>query len=380
MKIKRIIEFDLLKTLFFKQRACIIDNFVHRLHYQATAIILIVFCLFGMSRQFFGTPIQCDPSLGIDVSDDDDLDDPVAQFVKMINHFCWIQSTFSVRSSWKKKVDVEVPYPGIDINSDPSLKTYHSYYQWVCFFLLTQSIMFCVPHFIWKQSESSIVHKLVNGLDQKIMNIDDRKKRIDLTTQYLSKTVVHYDTKFMVYTISEILNLCNIIVQFMLVDWFLGGQFAFYGLSAITFTGYTDFPLSYDPMMKVFPRQTKCTFYQFGSSGDIQRHDSLCVLPINILYEKVYLFLWFWFIILAFLSALSLIYRIILIFSFQLRLHSLKIRTKYTKRKDLKEILKSCSISGWFVLILIAKNMENKNFQQVIARLKVKLNEQQRYR
>jgi hypothetical protein len=43
---------------------------------------------------------------------------------------------------------------------------------------------------------------------------------------------------------------------------------------------------------------TKCTFYKFGGSGTIQRFDSLCVLSMNIVNEKIYIFLWFWFIIL----------------------------------------------------------------------------------
>ena len=63
-----------------------------------------------------------------------------------------------------------------------------------------------------------------------------------------------------------------------------------------------------DPMARVFPRVTKCTFKKFGlnfifisnififmvqilnlfakgPSGTLQTHDSLCVLPVNIINE-----------------------------------------------------------------------------------------------
>lgn len=63
-----------------------------------------------------------------------------------------------------------------------------------------------------------------------------------------------------------------------------------------------------DPMLEVFPRITKCTFHKYGASGSIQKHDALCVLALNILNEKIYIFLWFWFIILALLSACAIIY------------------------------------------------------------------------
>ena len=38
---------------------------------------------------------------------------------------------------------------------------------------------------------------------------------------------------------------------------------------------------------KVFPRLTKCTFYNYGASGTLQAHDALCVLGLNIINEKV---------------------------------------------------------------------------------------------
>ncbi len=40
-------------------------------------------------------------------------------------------------------------------------------------------------------------------------------------------------------------------------------------------------------LLQVFPRLTKCTFYNYGSSGTIQAHDALCVLALNIINEKV---------------------------------------------------------------------------------------------
>ncbi|VVC93537.1 unnamed protein product [Leptidea sinapis] len=60
--------------------------------------------------------------------------------------------------------------------------------------------------------------------------------------------------------------------------------------------------------IEVFPRITKCTFHKFGASGTIQKHDALCVLALNILNEKIFIFLWFWLIILSIVSGLALVY------------------------------------------------------------------------
>ena len=40
-----------------------------------------------------------------------------------------------------------------------------------------------------------------------------------------------------------------------------------------------------DPMARIFPRVTKCTFNKFGPGDGLMRRDALCVLPVNIVNE-----------------------------------------------------------------------------------------------
>jgi hypothetical protein len=60
-------------------------------------------------------------------------------------------------------------------------------------------------------------------------------------------------------------------------------------------------------MIYVFPRMTKCTFHKFGTSGNIEKHDALCILPLNIVNEKIYIFIWFWLLLLGLLTFLILV-------------------------------------------------------------------------
>lgn len=92
-----------------------------------------------------------------------------------------------------------------------------------------------------------------------------------------------------------------------MTDKFLGGAFLSYGTDVIRFSNMNQ-ENRIDPMVAVFPRVTKCTFHKYGASGSIQTHDALCVLALNILNEKIYIFLWFWFIIVAVLSVLAVAY------------------------------------------------------------------------
>ena len=102
------------------------------------------------------------------------------------------------------------------------------------------------------------------------------------------------------------------------VNFFLGGVFMTYGTDVINFMSMEDKDRS-DPMMEVFPRVTKCTFHKYGASGTIQKLDALCVLGLNIINEKIYITLWFWFVILALISILFFLYRAMTIMMPQLR-------------------------------------------------------------
>ena len=52
----------------------------------------------------------------------------------------------------------------------------------------------------------------------------------------------------------------------------------------------------HDPKDEIFPKVAKCIFHKFGPSGSIMRHDALCVLPLNIMNEKIFAFLWYWWV------------------------------------------------------------------------------------
>ena len=70
-----------------------------------------------------------------------------------------------------------------------------------------------------------------------------------------------------------------------------------------------------DPMSRVFPRMTKCIYTNHGPSGTKQIHDSLCMLPMNVINEKIYVFIWFWLVFLICITGLNIVYHAVLLFS-----------------------------------------------------------------
>ena len=62
-------------------------------------------------------------------------------------------------------------------------------------------------------------------------------------------------------------------------------------------------------MCSVFPTVTSCNIPNVGAGGGEQMHNGLCVLTQNIINEKIYLVLWWWYAFLAPITVLFIGYR-----------------------------------------------------------------------
>ena len=185
------------------------------------------------------------------------------------------------------------------------------------------------------------------------------------------------------YIFCEFLCLINVMGQIWYNDWFFDGQFLTYGLEVLrrgsqglesalaAAESQPNISVSPNesinthtaearlhPMLLMFPRITKCTFYDYGSSGDIQRKNALCLLPMNVLNEKIYLGLWVWYLVLFVLLLVVITYRMLLLFSVQWRAHCLRSRCPLSNENDLLCICKLGDIGDWFFWYMLAANLE----------------------
>lgn len=127
------------------------------------------------------------------------------------------------------------------------------------------------------------------------------------------------------------------------MDTFLGGAFLTYGTDVLKFSNMNQEQRT-DPMIEVFPRVTKCTFHKFGASGTIQKLDALCVLALNILNEKIYIFLWFWFIILAVFSGIAVLYSMAIVLMPSTRETILRKRFKFGTSTTVSTLIRKTQV------------------------------------
>jgi innexin len=197
-----------------------------------------------------------------------------------VNNYCWTNGTFTV---------------------DKNTFRYHNYYQYVSLFLLLQATMFYIPHLIWTQIDSG------NSLE----NIHDISDKFSFLRKYI-----------IIFT----LYVAIVTIQFPLLSYFLETNY-------LTF-GYILAKKGYRTVKSLFPIISKCSYYAIGFSGDKEYNNAQCILTLNTLNDKLFVFLWFWFIVLLIIDLVYLLQLVIITTSTRGRIAIFNIYYNFDKHSN----------------------------------------------
>ena len=200
--------------------------------------------------------------------------------------------------------------------------------------MLFQAFMFKVPNIVWKLLNGGAgvsLDKIVKlSEDTQCGSPDDRQEAIHNLALYLDKWLTTYQeykhnifvrakqrmSKVCFFICSrrggtyllglflgvKVLYLANVIGQFFILNAFMATEYNLYGFEVIE-SLVANRPMKESPR---FPRVTLCDF-EIRQLQNLQRWTVQCVLPVNLFNEKIFIFLWFWFCMVAFLAAFSLV-------------------------------------------------------------------------
>ncbi|CAF0918884.1 unnamed protein product [Rotaria sordida] len=302
------------------------DDFVDRLNYRYTVILLNVFSAIVTNRQFSSKQIQCwVPAMFTSGYED------------YTNHICYITNTYYVNQTQK------IPGTRAERQSLQLL-----YYQWIPFILCFLSILFYIPNLFWQSLmsrsgldvkdiiEAGKSYKSIDRMDKrrKIMNyiiasidefIDDpRRGRENRHISLLKRIQAIFCCMYgkfqgnyfmMVYLLTKILYVFNSIGQLALLNEMLGIKYYRYGLELlqklILLIQNQPLQQSYrqqSGLSKYFPKVTLCDFEvrEPNHLYNSHRYTVECVLPNNLLFEQLFTFLFFWYTMIVILNIISL--------------------------------------------------------------------------
>lgn len=122
-------------------------------------------------------------------------------------------------------------------------------------------------------------------------------------------------------------------------------------------------------MDQFFPKLTKCFLRRFGPSGTIELRDRLCVLPLNLVNEKIFVVLWFWLLMLTFVSTLAVLFRVLVFSARPLRTVMIMGQVRNVKRSVVSSVVKRFGFGNWFILYLLGKNLNPRIYKELILEL-----------
>ena len=340
----------------YVQDKAVIDNAIFRLHYRFTSVFFFGACIVISIFDLLGKPIHCTLNSVVDPN--------------VLNTFCWINGTYSL-------IDAKSPdkhcllngqlYPGLGAEEEWTQRRLHSYYQWVPFVLFLQGILFHLPHRLWKQHEHGKIRHLTAGIRGHIVgDSETRKSQCETLSHHLQPTLNSHLRFALAHITCETLNFVNAIANIYLIDRFLNGLFLGYGTKVIQY--FKNENSLCNPMIEVFPRMAACDYKQGGPSGGADFISAQCLLPLNNVHDKIYIFLWFWLIILSVVSGLALVYRIVTLLLPVARTFILRLRPN-AMTSATEKTLCSLSFGDYFLLSLLAKNIEGFLFNDLLEDL-----------
>ncbi|EGT45413.1 hypothetical protein CAEBREN_29915 [Caenorhabditis brenneri] len=306
-------------------KAAKLYEFYDRLH-LFTVYLLGFFVLLTGAKQHFGNPIDC-----MLPKQHDDL----KSWKEYIHNFCMFYGTFRYQ---------------LDDNNSSSFGSYTddatvNYYQWVPFFLAFQVCCFLLPFWCWAYMQKLIYIDMAfiveyAGKINSEKTFEKTKEKVDRIVSYMHDhfkyrrahkmgyfSWITFNSAFpsVLYTLTKLFFITNVIVQMKLIAKFLDVESWTWGFDLLKKFMYPpprlhDFYAFSDKKkfaavladgdfnrFQYFPILVGCEYQLQESVDRFVNHKTQCIIPMNVINEKIFVGIYFWFLVLTALSIMGTI-------------------------------------------------------------------------
>lgn len=278
-------------------------------------------------------------------------------------------SHFNAEAQVKEEyVNVCLSYPYL---AEEGGRRYILFYRWVHWSFLLLTGFFYLPRKVSKNFENVKCKKVLEDLHKGAETYDQKEAEIvEKAHRYMCYNIRTHNGLYWKYLVVNALALFIDIIAMVFFDFVLQGRFIWYG--------YMSYPFTRDPwkftdhMSQTFPPFVWCELSPDNQLVSLRTEKFGCHLTVMELYEKVFLGLWLWLILLIFITSCYIIFLLSLLLP-NVRLLLLRfskprhISTKITAL--IQDVLKVSKIGDVFMLYRLRQHMSHARFYEVMVKL-----------
>ena len=248
---------------------------------------------------------------------------------------------------------------------------YLLFYRWIHWTLLVLAAIYYIPRKISKNSENPKVKKLIEDLAVHCPRYDHvERDLVDRAAKFIALNLNTHNGLYFKYLACNVVALIIDIFCFQALDFVLQGRFITYGWMAYP---YQRDPVNFsDYMSRTFPPFSMCTIDSTNKLVGRRTENLGCHLTVMELYEKVFLCIWLWLII---LTTATVVYIIFLGFMWlpYFRILLLKVAKPPNAKENVSDtivnVLRSCKIGDVYILYRLRQHLSHARFYELLTRL-----------
>ena len=267
-------------------------------------------------------------------------------------------------------INICLSYPYVE-GTDDGNRRYLLFYRWVHWSLLLLSAIYYIPRKLSKTSENSKVKKLMEDLAVNAHRYDGvERELVERTAQYMAFNLNTHNGLFNKYLLCNVVALIVDLFAFQFFNFLFQGYFTQYGFQAYPFNRdpvhFTDY------MSQMFPPFANCELHSEVQLVNKRTERLGCHLTVMELYEKIFLLIWCWLIVLTAMTAGYIVF-LIAMWIPQVRVIVLKvakpIHATDNVRHVIYDVVKTCKVGDAYLLYRLKQHFSHAHYYNLLTRL-----------
>lgn len=347
-----------LSQFFVRHKPMKSTGLLFKMSTKYTAGLMIIFFFIASANTYFGENIVCQD--GKEKVVDSDLR----------KAYCWIEGSYLDGNLMNGTAGKDHIQPGVGakhFNKQFTDRISLRHYQWIAPLFLLKALLFFIPKYLWGIFDNGRMSKICNEIDAPLAEFDviERRVKVERTMRYILNLPGSYHTSYVIkYLFCETLSFLILMFNAYLLNMIFNDFWQIYS-PALWAVLHNDFKTWVWYTTRLFPKMAKCDFQMYGSSGTIAYYDTLCVLPLNVVNDKIFLFIYCWYVILMLFYAINTLYKICILLFKRMRIHSICNMAPTMSYKSVKEISKNGQLGLWFFFTSMNRNFEDFTMAEI---------------